>query len=341
MCHFFRPGGDYRYETINMFVHPISIPFSDNFTSFMGLYIFSHVCPYNVTVWSWMRVMFLLEVFFESDKEAISFCEHLFRYNKKIELHWKTDEEWGNDLQLDFQVANDDTVEAIAKSMTDVFILHRLTGLITGIIENYYYYTNTDEMERILDITHWIFSSDDDDSQIVRNNTDPSQLLQSLFTANIQHTETIHFDSIVNFQLKVFKDQLIHYVGLAIDEIKREEDHLAFVDMLRGYIAKREASYSTIHILQGNPFSFFKQNGKRFTRMELRMLMQTEPLYIVGLDADELNLAPLIAMAPNKIKIYGDNPSEPKTLTVINVFQEKVVFEPLSRFPFPYLFKNN
>ncbi len=283
----------------------------------------------------------MLEVFFESDKEAISFCEHLFRYNKQIELHWKTDKEWGNHLQLDYQVSNGDTAEAIAKSMTDVFILHRLTSMINGIIETYYYYTNTDEIERIMDITHWIFSGDDDDSQIVRNNKDPSQLLQSLFTANIENTETIHFDSIVNFQLKVFKDQLIHYVGLAIDEIKREEDHQAFVDMLREYIAKREASYSTIHILQGNPFSFFKPNGKRFTKMEMRVLMQKEPLYIVGLDADELNLAPLIAMAPNKIKIYGDDPSEPKTLTVINVFQEKVEFEPYSRFPFPYYLKNN
>ena len=69
--------------------------------------------------------------------------------------------------------------------------------------------------------------------------------------------------------------------------------------------------------------------------MELRHLMYQEPLYLVGLDANEMNLSPLIAIAPQKIYIYGDHPSEPKTLTVINVFQEKVYFKSLSHFPFP------
>lgn len=283
--------------------------------------------------------MYLLEVYFESDKEVISFCEHLFQYNKQIELHWKTSEEWGNHLILDYQVPGNETMESIAKSMVEVFVTHRLTNMINGIIKDYYYYTNMDEIERILDITHWIFSGDDADSVNVRKNKDPSQLLQSLFIANIKNTETIHFDSVVKFQFKVFKDQLIYFVGLAIDEFKREEDHQAFVDMLREYIVKREPSYNTVHIMQGNQFSFYKTNGKRFTKLELRMLMQKEPLYIVGLDADELNLAPLIAMAPKKIKIYGDHPSEPKTLTVINVFQERVEFQPVSSFPFQYYLK--
>ncbi len=282
----------------------------------------------------------LLEVYFSSDKEVISFCEYLFRYNKQIELHWKTDEDWGNLLQLQYQLPGNKTMDSIAKAMTDVFINHRLTNMIKHIMEEYYYYTNTDEMERILDLTHWIFSGEDDDSLQVRKNKDPNQLLQSLFIANIKNTTTIHYDSIVKFRLKVFKDQLIHYVGLAIDEFKREEDHQAFVNMLREYIAKKEPTYNLIHVLQGSTFSFFKENGKPFSKMELRMLMQKEPLYIVGLDKDELNLAPLVAMAPKKIKIYGDHPSEPKTLTVINVFEEKVEFEAYKNFPFAYYLKN-
>ncbi|PAV30415.1 hypothetical protein CIL05_08050 [Virgibacillus profundi] len=282
----------------------------------------------------------MLEVYFESDKEVIRFCEQVFRYNKQIELHWKTHKEWGNHLQFEELIQTNELVDTIAKSMVDVFITHRLGSMIRNIIKEFYYYTNSDEIEKILDLTHWIFKGEDEDSLQVRNNKDPSQLLHSLFISNIKNTTAIHFDSIVKFRLKVFKDQLIHYVGLAIDEFKREEDHQEFVNMLREYIAKKEPSFKTIHILQGRTFSFFKQNGKRFTKMELRVLMQKEPLYIVGLNDDEMNLAPLVAMAPNKIKIYGDHPSEPKTLTVINVFQEKVDFEPFSKFPFSYYIKN-
>ncbi|MUK86892.1 putative sporulation protein YtxC [Ornithinibacillus sp. L9] len=283
----------------------------------------------------------MLDVYFSSNKEVISFCEQLFRYNKKIELHWKTHEDWGNHLQIDDQDTNHETFETVAKSMVDVFKSHRLSPMIKGVIEDFYYYTNADEIERILEITHWIVSGEDDDSLQVRNSKeDPTELLYSLFIANIKNTSPVHFDSIVNFRLKAFKDQIIYFVGLAIDEFKREEDHQEFVNMLREFITKKEPKYNTIHILQGNPFSFFKPNGKRFSKMELRMILQQEPLYIVGLESDELNLAPLVAMAPKKIKIYGDHPSEPKTLTVINVFQERVEFEPVSKFPFPYYLKN-
>lgn len=73
--------------------------------------------------------------------------------------------------------------------------------------------------------------------------------------------------------------------------------------------------------------------------MDLQTLMQKEPLYLFGLDETEMNLSPLIAMAPEKVKIYGDDPAEPKTLTVINVFQEKAEFQPTREFPF-YNMKN-
>ncbi len=276
----------------------------------------------------------MLEVYFESDKEAISFCENLFQLNKKIELHWKTTEKWGNHLQLDYQESGDKFTEAIAGSMVRVFVAHRLTNMINRVIKHNYYYSNSDEIERIMDLSHWIVAGNDEDSQHVRNNKDPTKLLHSLFLVNIKNSRILHFDSLINFQLKVFKDQLVHYVGLAIDEFKREEEHQAFIDTLRNYIIRREPVFETIHVVQGEPLSFFKPDGKQFSRMELRVLMQKEPLYLVGLDADELNLSPLIAMAPEKIKLFGDEPSDPKTLTVINIFQERVEFEPYSRFPF-------
>ena len=282
-----------------------------------------------------------MDVYFSSTKEVISFCEQLFHYNKKIELHWKTHEDWGNHLRIEYQQTDNELVDSLVKSMIDVFVNHRLTNWIRDIIEQFYYYSNQDEIEKIMDITHWLIAGEDEESvQVRKQKDDPLQLLYSLFVSNVKNTTTVHFESIVKFRLKVFKEYLVNMVGLAIDEYKREEDHQEFVNMLREYIAKKEPVYNVVHILQGKTFSFFKSDGKKFSRIELKMLMQKEPLYIVGLDADELNLAPLVAMAPKKIKIYGDYPSEPKTLTVINVFQERVDFEPFHKFPFPIYLKN-
>ncbi|RKQ29920.1 putative sporulation protein YtxC [Oceanobacillus halophilus] len=283
----------------------------------------------------------MLDAYFESDKEVLKFCEHLFLKSNQIQLHWKIHEEWGNHIQIEKSLPHENLIEVIAKSMTNVFIAHRLGNLIKSIIKKYYYYSNSDEIDRIHEITNWIIAGNDGDSLVVRKNKggDPNQLLVSLFIANIKDTENIHYDSIVKFGLKKFKDQLVQYVGLAIDEYKREEEHQEFVNMLREYITKKDPGMPIIHVLQGSTFVFYKETGKVISNMELRTIMQKEPLYLFGLDGEEMNLAPLIAMAPEKIIIYGDDPSEPKTMTVINVFQEKVEFESIRKFPFGRDFK--
>ncbi|MDY0408636.1 putative sporulation protein YtxC [Virgibacillus soli] len=282
----------------------------------------------------------MLEVYFRSNDETMNFCDYLFSYSKKIDLHWQKDAEWGNRIQVNYNIEQERMKDALANAMVDVFNHHRLTTMMREIIEGVYYYTNQDEIERIMDLTQWIFTGEDEDSLFVRDIKDPNGLLRSIFFSHIQDATSIHFDSIIKFRFTVFKEQLIHLVGLAIDEFKREEDHQAFIDMLREYIAKKQPIYDTIHVIQGNAFTFFKPTGERFSNMELRKIMHEEPLYIVGLDGNEMNLAPLVSMAPKNIKIYGDHPSEPKTLTIINVFQEKVDFMPHHSFPFTF-HKNN
>ncbi|MUV39358.1 hypothetical protein JNUCC1_03234 [Lentibacillus sp. JNUCC-1] len=282
----------------------------------------------------------MFEVYFKSDQEVISFCEFLFRHNKKIALHWQTEEDWGHRISFNDNMPTVERLDTISKSMVDVFIEHRLSRMINDIIHYNFYYTRTVEMERILALTHWIFFGEDEDSQRVKNYKDPAQVIKTIFLTNIKESTTVHFDSIVNFRFQVFKDQLIHYVGLAIDEFKREEEHQAFVHTLREYVKQKATTYPVLHVVQGKDFMFYKPSGKKFSAMELRMIMHKEPLYIVGLDKNEYNLAPLITLAPEKVRIYGDDPSEAKTLTVINVFQERAHFEPLENFPFALELEN-
>jgi len=276
----------------------------------------------------------LLELYFSSDKEAIRFCEQLFQYNKQIELHWKTNSEWGNQLVLDETNSTPRLKDSLMKAMMDVFMMHRLTPMMSDIITKKYYYSTGEEIERILELTDWIFSGDDADSLELRSSDDPLEMLQALFYANINVQKVIHFDSIIQFRMQPFKSLLMEYVGLAIDEFKREEDHQTFINTIREYVVKRREEYTTIHILQGDSFVFFLDDGKPIPKKELQSIMQKEPLYLVGLDTEEWNLAPLVAMKPKHIIIYGNDPSEPKTLTVMNIFDERVTIKPVQQFPF-------
>lgn len=276
----------------------------------------------------------MLELYFSSDKEAIQFCEQLFQYNKQIELHWKTHAEWGNRLLLDDKNATYNMQDGMVKAMMDVFMIYRLTPMMKDVITKKYYYSTHEEIERILDLTNWIFSGDDADSLDLRNSEDPVEMLQALFYSNMNVLKAIHFDSIIQFRMEPFKKLITDYVGLAIDEFKREEDHQTFLNTIREYVKNRGKSHSTIHVLQGDTFTFFRNNGNHIPKRELRHIIQNEPLYLVGLGSNEWNLSPLIALKPERIIIYGRDPSESKTLTVMNVFDERAKWLPIHQFPF-------
>lgn len=265
------------------------------------------------------------------------FCEKLFHHDKNIEFHWKHHKEWGILLQIESQIQDANFVNLIAKLMAEVFLGHRLGSIVKNIIKKTYYFSDYEEIKRIHEITNWILSGNNAENLLHMERTKkgfPEDLLERLFLKNITDTNTIHYDSIVKFGLKEFRDEMIDYVGLAIDEYKREEEHQAFINSLRTYISKKDPGIPVVHIMQGSTFSFYLEDGKNLSKMDLQTLMQKEPLYLFGLDENEMNLSPLIAMAPEKVKIYGDDPAEPKTLTIINVFQEKAEFQSTREFPF-------
>ncbi|MBM7571960.1 sporulation protein YtxC [Aquibacillus albus] len=283
----------------------------------------------------------MLEVYFEIKKEAETFCERLLLYDPHVKIKWNTDQSWGNQLKLTTSKSSTyQQYRFIAKAMTDVFIFHRELNWVTEVITKVYYFSNKDEIQRIVDITHSIISGEDVELvQFIKKNKPRDTLLQ-IFELGSRE-DIIHFNSIVNFRMQLFQSELIEVVGLAIDEFKREEEYQSFVHSLREYIAKRKTKVSIVHLLQGDNFIFYKSNGEVYTTMELKSLISKEPLYIVGLDQDEVNLTPLLAMAPEKIIIYGDSPSEAKTLTVLNIFQEKVCLKPMKSFPFEKSLNSN
>ncbi|WP_186578417.1 sporulation protein YtxC [Aquibacillus kalidii] len=275
----------------------------------------------------------MLEVYFENQKEAQTFHEQLLHYNKDLSISWKTNEKWGDKIVVHGGLRTEKQQLAIKKAMIDVFVYYREIQMIHHIIQNYYYYKNKEEIQRIAELSQSIISGEDEDLGQILKDKEPRSLLFELFEMDKKESIT-HFDSIVKFRLQAYQKELVDVVGLAIDEFKREEEHQSFIQSLREFVTRRQIKEQVVHVLQGTNFRFFREDGKAFTESEIKTLIQKEPLYIVGLDETEVNLTPLIAMAPKQIKIYGECPSEAKTLTVINVFQERVTFESMDKFPF-------
>lgn len=270
-------------------------------------------------------------IYFNLHKEAAYFCDKLFRLKKKIKIQWKKDAHWGNQLQLSEQQYD---LNEIVSCLKDVFIHFRLRKLIQQMIEQTYFYKDSEEIERISVLTYWVLSEQQYAATIFGEYNSFDEYIITLFKKNLTINQPIYFDSLATFNLKPLHTSLIQAVGLAIDELKREEDHQRFIQSVREFIEHQRIKTKELHILQGEQFSFFKENGQPYTEIELKTLMYKEPLYIVGLDENEMNLSPIITLSPRNIYIYGDDPSEAKTLTIINLFQERVHFFPKNEFPF-------
>lgn len=278
----------------------------------------------------------MVEFYFLSDKEVSRFCEGVFRELKSIEFLWKQNEDFGNCIQLeiDLTIVHEETLHVFASSFVDVFMRFRLRPYIRKILQTIYYFENETEINHIIDLSQWILLGDDTDSILLRETYDVPQALYSMFLTMIKSKEAIYFDSICQFRVASMKELFIKHIGLAIDEFKREEEHQTYVQMLREYVSVQEFTTDEIHVIQGSSFQFFRGNGKKMAPFEIKTVMHHAPLYVVGLDTEEFNLAPLIALSPKHIYMYGDDSTDPKTIMVMNVFQERVTFQPLYQFPF-------
>lgn len=269
-------------------------------------------------------------VYFKSEKELISFCEVLFDNQKVIDIKWIKHKHFGNELRLSESILKPELMLGLAA----IFTGYRMKQLVKEVIEKVYLYSNDVEIEEIykhtLDIVELEMFSD----SLFGVGITLNEYIINLFDKQVQVDCKIYFDSLVTFCTTPLKNCLVDAVALGIDEFKREEEYQDFLESVRVFIERRGVRTAELHILQADQFAFFKASGKEYSRLELRNLMYDAALYIVGLDENETNLSPVIALSPKKIYIYGNDPTEPKTLSLISLFQEKVEFISKEYFPF-------
>ena len=261
----------------------------------------------------------------------IYFCEMLYRLQEKINIQWKKDKYWGNELRIHERKVS---LEIVIDCFVKVFLYYRLNQMTKKIAQEKYFYRDKEEIERICVLTNWILHEKHFQSKLFPKHHCLKNYVYALIQQNVDETFPIHFDSLVTFCMQPFSTCLQEAVGYGIDEMKREEEHQNFVQSIREFIKRKTTKTKDLHIMQGETFSFYRPNGEKYSPFELRNLMSSEPLYIVGLDKNEMNLSPVITLLPKNIYIYGDHPSEAKTLTLINIFQERVTFLPKKEFPF-------
>lgn len=270
-----------------------------------------------------------MKIYFQSEAEC-NYFKHLIAYNH---LFYKETKHKRKGYEL--FVAHI-PLQILLTNFIKVYLVFRLSKKIKEIARNIYYYSNKTEIEQIVEWTYFLLQ----EKSFMDDQFNESSLFDYLYYTLLKQfqqmptTTEIYYDMFILFQFKQFHEQLIDIVGFAIDEMKREEEYQHYLHTIREYIHFRKPKRSTLHVLQRSPFEFFDHQGNKISDLQVTRLMRNEPLYLIGLDEKERNLAPIVTLLPELLYIYGNDVNEPKTVTLLNVFQERAKFLPESSFPF-------
>ena len=194
-------------------------------------------------------------------------------------------------------------------------------------LEHHYYFTDEEERSHILHIL-WEFTDTKSHVRSLVEGPDEEQLLREALESELIEDEYLHFRSFVTFRLRKFQVKLREVVELAIDEYKLEQDYQMFVESLRNFLRGRSPVVDMIHLVQDEGFLFFDASGRWMKQGELyksvdRKLIVNHPAYI-----DSVTIAPLLSIAPRRIRMYTDAPDEGIARTICTIFDERVEVYP-------------
>ena len=212
---------------------------------------------------------------------------------------------------------------------------------LLSIISRTFFYENEEEQQQILQLAYSFIDGERHDYRPGKKTNMPREQLIAQSLHECLHEGLFSFESLMTFRLKPYYDRLMHYVELAIEEYKLEQEYQSFVHMLREIVASRPPQMNALHVLyEHGSFQFFDERFVYLSPQQLkqwidRRLMVSQPMYI-----DTSVLAPLVSIAPEKIWIYTDVTDVGMIQTIQNVFQERIELRPPLDFPKKYAYND-
>jgi putative sporulation protein YtxC len=278
----------------------------------------------------------LIEICFEQANDAEKFLELLSeKQDQEGAVPLFELERGGRTVSINICGRSEEVISSyVAPALRDFIVRFVEDRLLLSMISDTFYFKNEEEQQQILQLAHSFLEGERYD---YRSGKQPPAARETLVMGALlpflKDGLSFSFASFVTFRLKRYIDRLRHYVELAIDEYKLEQEYQNFVQMLRDYVAAREAKWETVHLVHRSPhFLFFDEQFRHVPKSELkqwidRNLSVSQPMYI-----DSSVLAPLVSIAPRTIYLYTAHRDEGMVQTIQNIFQERLCFCELSDF---------
>jgi putative sporulation protein YtxC len=269
----------------------------------------------------------LIEIYFEQVHDAEKLFNILNEYKDRAEQQ----------LQLTYDGEKRITIHINKKAaeMIRILIIPAITKFIVrfiedrwllSIISNLFYYKDEEEQQQILQLAHSFIDGERYDYRQGKQSVIPREtLIENALLEFLEDDVSFLFESFLKFRLKEYSERLLHYIELAIDEYKLEQEYQNFIQTLRDCLALRESKLSVIHLFHNeSTFTFYDEYFCEIPTNELkrsidRTLIVNQPMYI-----DSSVLAPLVSIAPETIYLYTNRSDDGMVQTIQNIFQERL-----------------
>lgn len=196
--------------------------------------------------------------------------------------------------------------------------------ILLEFISSTFCFQDYDEQVQILALAKSIIHGDLPNLPGLKRISSRNRILFQAFYEYFLSERCLPFESFIRFRLKPYRECLLRYTELAIDEYKLEQEYQSFVETLRRLLKKRRPMIEKIKVEFHKSFRLFDQQGHQifedhFKKQLDPFLNANEQLY-----ATPSTLMTLIGIAPNKIDLYTDKMDIGMIQTIQNVFQERV-----------------
>ncbi|WP_199425616.1 putative sporulation protein YtxC [Thermaerobacillus caldiproteolyticus] len=270
----------------------------------------------------------MIEIYFEQANDA----EKLFHVLKQKQQHEKNrlfQLAYTGDSRVTIYIQQN-LRESISRflipSITQFILRFIEDRLLLSIISGTFYFKDEEEQQQILQLAHSFIDGERYDYRCDHERVIPREtLIEEALLLFLKDDLSFSFESFVKFRLKLYIERLQHYVELAIDEYKLEQEYQNFVQMLRDCVQSRQSKLSAIHLVHQPPgFVFYDEKFRKITLSQLKQLIDrnliiSQPMYV-----DSSVLAPLVSIAPQNIYLYTTHEDDGMVQTIQNVFQERI-----------------
>ena len=253
-----------------------------------------------------ITLSYLLNNLKNIELENICFSENHFKNYKNIIIHY---------------TGSDDTnfFSKISSCLSLLILDEYEDKILSDIFLQNYFYFETIEQKKILDISSDIMSEDFHD---IFNKK--LEVLYNDFYNYISNNKSIVLEGFINFRLKNYNNILENVLNEAINNFLIEKEYLEFISLLKLYINSQNPSTASIHVVYSSFESILLDENKNII-ISATDISKVKYLSDISFSSNDYTLNSLLTILPSKIYVHlVDNHIDEFINTLQLIFENRI-----------------